>query len=85
MADVDLRMCMLLYVIAQRQDVTAQRGIPCVIYMLCVLTAVLLTDSSGVLFTLAKHARQTGAFKLARHALEKMQVLHTQNTLAIHT
>ena len=37
-----------------------------------------LTTADPVLFTLAKHARQTGVFRLARHALEKMQVeLHT--------
>jgi intraflagellar transport protein 122 len=35
----------------------------------------------AVLFTLANHARQTGAFRLARHALEKMQSLRVPANL----
>ena len=42
------------------------------------LLNVLTTLSSAVLYTVAKHARQMGAYKLARHTLEKIQVMSSQ-------
>lgn len=38
---------------------------------------------SAVLFSVAKHARQVGAFKLARHALEKIKVRTGIRTLHV--
>ena len=41
---------------------------------MCVCVCVCVCVSSAVLFTVAKHAKQSGAYKLARHTLDKIKV-----------